>query len=154
MVLAVNLFRLLELKDIIVDKKHVIIAGHTRFYALQELGVKQIQVVVRDLPPKLAREYRLADNKISELAVWDTPKLLMELAEIPDAQALAVFFPGDSLNTLLAQSNPADIVRDVETTDIHCGRTKPAGAVRQTRRKQSVRHDSRHLPILSPNLHA
>lgn len=64
---------------IIVDRDHVIIAGHTRWKAAKKLGWKQVRVIVSDLTGEDARGYRLADNKTGEFATWDEELLDVEL---------------------------------------------------------------------------
>ena len=71
-------------QPIVIDKKGVIIAGHTRYYAAQQLGLTEVPVVVADLTAKQAKAYRLADNKTGELAQWDFPRLDYELADLLD----------------------------------------------------------------------
>lgn len=52
---------------IVVDKKGVIIAGHTRYKAALQMGIDEVPVVVADdLNAKQAKAYRLADNKVGE----------------------------------------------------------------------------------------
>ena len=56
-------------QPIVVDKKGVIIVGHTRFKAAQKLGLKTVPVhVAKGLTPAQVKAYRLADNKTAELA--------------------------------------------------------------------------------------
>lgn len=70
---------------IIVDKDLVIIAGHTRLKAAKLLGLKEVPVVVAsDLSEAQTRAYRLADNKIGELAEWDDDLLQEELDALDD----------------------------------------------------------------------
>ena len=65
---------------IIVDRDHVIIAGHTRYKAAKKLGLKTVPVIVAaDLTPEQASAYRLADNKTAEAAQWDKDLLRDEL---------------------------------------------------------------------------
>lgn len=66
---------------IVVDKKHVIIAGHTRFKALSSLKVEEIPVIVADLPAKKAKQYRIVDNKSAENSKWNDELLIQELRE-------------------------------------------------------------------------
>ena len=88
---------------IIVDKKHVIIAGHARYKALRELGYEEIDVIVADhLSEDKVKEYRIADNKLSELADWDTDALKIELREF-DMDAL-IGFSEKEIDELLADS--------------------------------------------------
>ena len=70
-------------QPIVVDHDNVIIVGHTRYRAAQELGLETVPVLVaNDLSDEQAKAYRLADNKTNELAGWDFTGLAMELAGI------------------------------------------------------------------------
>lgn len=72
-------------QPIVVDKDNVIIVGHTRYLAAQELGLTEVPVIVAgNLSEEQARAYRLADNKTSEFAGWDFEKLALELEQIED----------------------------------------------------------------------
>lgn len=89
---------------LIIDKENVIIAGHTRYKALMELGYKEIACVVLDVDPNKAKEYRIADNKTSELATWDLDKLIPELREIHAIEEFKIYFPELDLSDLLQDS--------------------------------------------------
>ena len=68
---------------IIVDRDGEIIAGHTRLKAAQKLKMKTVPVIIADdLTSEQVKAFRLADNKVGELAGWDFEKLDLELAEI------------------------------------------------------------------------
>lgn len=68
---------------IIVDEDGVILAGHTRYKALQKLGYTECDVVeVTDLTEEQKRKYRLYDNKTAEFANWDQRKLSEELSDV------------------------------------------------------------------------
>ena len=68
---------------IVIDKAGVIVAGHTRLEAAKRLGLDKVPCVVADdLTPEQVKAFRLADNKVSEFAVWDAEKLAEELADI------------------------------------------------------------------------
>lgn len=70
---------------IIVDSDGVIVTGHTRLKAAMKLGLKQVPVIVAsDLSPEQVKAFRLADNRVAELAQWDLGKLDIELGDIPD----------------------------------------------------------------------
>lgn len=66
-------------QPIVVDKNLEIICGHTRYFALMNLGYKEVPCIVADLDEEKARQYRIADNKTSEFATWDEEKLIREL---------------------------------------------------------------------------
>lgn len=89
---------------IIIDPKNVIIAGHTRFKALLELGWTEAPCVTLDISPEKAKEYRIADNKCSELAEWDMTNLIPELREIVDLAAMQPFWPDANLDDLLQET--------------------------------------------------
>lgn len=68
---------------IIIDGNNIIICGHTRAKAAKQLGLTEVPVIVADdLTPDQVKAYRLADNKTGELAIWDFPKLNLELEDI------------------------------------------------------------------------
>lgn len=68
---------------VVVDKDNTIVCGHTRVKAAKQLGMKKIPCIVADdLTGEQIKAFRLADNKVSELAEWDFKLLDMELDEI------------------------------------------------------------------------
>lgn len=68
-------------QPLVVDTKNVIIAGHTRFEALRELGVTEVDVYRVKMSEEQARKYRLVDNRTHELTDWAHDKLIAELRE-------------------------------------------------------------------------
>ena len=72
-------------QPIVVDTEMVIIAGHTRYQAAQQLGLEMVPIhVATDLDPDKVRAYRLADNRTAEDAEWDKDLLMLELGELRD----------------------------------------------------------------------
>lgn len=70
---------------IVIDKENVIVAGHTRLMAAEELGLTEVPCVVADdLTDEQVKAFRLADNKTAEKAGWDKSKLDIELGNILD----------------------------------------------------------------------
>ena len=68
---------------IIVDANNVIVAGHTRLKAALKLGLEKVPCIkADDLSPEQLKAFRLADNKVGELATWDFDKLEQELDEL------------------------------------------------------------------------
>ena len=68
---------------VIIDKDNVIVAGHTRLLAAQELRLKEVPCIVADdLTPEQVKAFRLADNKTAELSGWDFEVLDAELADL------------------------------------------------------------------------
>ena len=70
---------------IVVDKDNVIICGHTRFLAAKRINLEQVPVIVADdLSERQIKAFRLADNRVAEIAVWDEERLHEELRELKD----------------------------------------------------------------------
>lgn len=68
---------------IIIDRDGVIIAGHTRHKAAQKLGLKKVPcIIASDLTEEQIKAFRLADNKVGELATWDMNLEFLELSEL------------------------------------------------------------------------
>lgn len=71
------------LVPLVIDRKHEIVAGHTRYRAAKQLGMTEVPCVIADeLTEDQIKAFRLADNKVGELASWDMDLLPLELADI------------------------------------------------------------------------
>ena len=71
------------LVPLVIDGNHEIVAGHTRYKAAKSLGMKTVPCVIADeLTEDQIRAFRLADNKVGEMAAWDMDLLPIELADI------------------------------------------------------------------------
>jgi DNA modification methylase len=91
----------------VVDADGVLIVGHTRLKAAQKLGLTEVPVhIATDLAPEQIKAYRIADNKLAELAEWNMELLPIELGELKaadydiellgfDADELAKIFSND-----------------------------------------------------------
>lgn len=72
-----------NLDPIEIDENGVILSGHTRKKALQELGFSETQVVrISGLTEEQKRKYRLLANKTNEISEWDFEKLREELEDL------------------------------------------------------------------------
>lgn len=70
---------------IVLDKKNVIVCGHTRYKAAMEIGMTEIPCIYADdLTDKQIKAFRLADNKVGEYSFWDDDLLGGELSELLD----------------------------------------------------------------------
>ena len=70
---------------IVVYKNNVIIAGHTRYKAAKKLVLEKVPCIVAyDLTKEQVNAFRLADNKVGELATWDYNLLELEIDNIID----------------------------------------------------------------------
>ena len=133
---------------IVVDGDNVIIAGHTRYKALQELGVKEVPCVVKkDLTPQEIKEYRIADNKTSELSSWDMDKLIPELREIEDAENMEIYFPTISLEELIADTAGATNFKNPTAETIGKVETK----MQMTFEDRSKAQQSAYVEVICPH---
>ena len=113
-------------QPIVVDKDNVIIVGHTRYLAAQELGLTEAPVIVAgNLSDEQARAYRLADNKTGELAGWDFEKLALELEQIEDINMSDFgFVEGSNLDINDDDFLSDNQIKEKETKKVtcpHCG---------------------------------
>jgi ParB-like chromosome segregation protein Spo0J len=93
-------------QPIVVDQDNIIVVGHTRYRAAKELGLESVPVVRAELSREKLQAYRIADNKLNELAIWDDALLIEELSEIVargDEQLTG--FSADEIRDLLADPN-------------------------------------------------
>ena len=68
---------------IVVDRNNVIVAGHTRYKASKKLHLEEVPCIIADdLTDEQIKAFRLADNKVGEIAQWDLDLLAEELADI------------------------------------------------------------------------
>jgi len=91
-------------QPIVVDKKYVIIAGHTRFKAAQQLGLTQVPVLIAEqLSPAQAASFRLADNRTHEEGEWDEALLARALRNlnIGNANLNCTGFSSNEIDDLL-----------------------------------------------------
>ena len=70
-------------QPIVVDEAGVILVGHTRLKAAHKLALPQVPVhVAEGLTEAQVKAYRIADNKLNELAQWDFDMLPIELNDL------------------------------------------------------------------------
>ena len=70
---------------VVIDKNGEIIAGHTRYKAAKKMKLEEIPCIIADdLTEEQIKAFRLADNKVGELADWDFDLLPDELDGILD----------------------------------------------------------------------
>lgn len=68
----------------VLDAENVIVCGHTRYLAAQELGITEVPCTYADdLTEEQIKAFRLADNKTAEMSGWNFEKLELELSELP-----------------------------------------------------------------------
>jgi len=99
-----------------------ILAGNHRWLAAREIGMAEVPVIWLDVDDDRALRILLADNRTSDVATYDDPKLASLLQEIlTDTGTLeGTGFDGDALDELLASlgSNTTDAVAEDESNKI------------------------------------
>jgi len=79
-------------KPIVVNAKNEVIAGNGTLTAARDLGWEKLTVVYSDLSGSESMAYAIADNRTSELAVWDQEAL---------AEQLSILQCDDSINEIV-----------------------------------------------------
>lgn len=117
-------------QPIVVDGNGVILAGHTRYKAAQQLGMTEVPVVWQtDITDIQARGYRIADNKVAELSAWDRDALdaeVRELADLGDIDIGAVGLADWELERILREDEPGE--RPEETPPPSYSQASPAAS--------------------------
>jgi DNA modification methylase len=139
---------------VLADKHGNIIAGHGRLEAAKLLGMTEVLVLfVHHLTEAQVRAYMLADNKLTDLSIWDDAKLAIELKELSELalsfQIEATGFATPEIDLRiqsledteaidraddfrLASGKPASVVGDIWHLDNHrilCGNALDGTAV-------------------------
>lgn len=81
---------------IVIDRDGVIVCGHTRAKAAKKLKLESVPCVVADdLTEEQIKAFRLADNKVGELAEWDFEMLDFELSDLDFDMGDFGFYQGE-----------------------------------------------------------
>lgn len=87
----------------VIDRNNVLVTGHTRLLAAKKLGLTKVPCVVADhLTDAQIKAFRIADNKVAELATWNSELLQVELDALKELNFdMTEFgFDEDELNAL------------------------------------------------------
>jgi len=118
--------------SVVVDEDMVLITGHTTLKAMQSLGWTACPAVTQvfGLTEEEKRAYRIADNKLGELAEWDLDLLAGELASLDevgfdaeltgfDTDALAELYPPEKPEVTEDDFEPpAEVQTDIQRGDL------------------------------------
>jgi DNA modification methylase len=103
-------------QPIVVDQNGVIIVGHVRLLAAQQLELTNVPVhVATELTVAQVNAYRLADNRTNEEATWDMESLALELAslKLEEFDLDLTGFNLDEIDQLLAEKTEGLTDEDV-----------------------------------------
>jgi DNA modification methylase len=115
---------------VLVDAQSRVVAGHGRVLACKDVGIAQIPVIrLEHLSENQARAFMIADNKLTENAVWDSRLLgdqfrILSEAEI-DFSLEVTGFEMSEIDTFVEGVNPASHGRDDPADAIPDSGTKP-----------------------------
>lgn len=109
------------LNPIVIDETNAVLAGDARVEAARRLGIANLPVVrVDHLSDNEKRAYKIADNRIAELAGWDLGELSIELTELVniDFNMDAIGFDTPTIDLMIAEAegkttdepDPADML--------------------------------------------
>ena len=94
---------------IVIDKNNVIVAGHTRYKASMELGLKEVPCIVADdLTPAQIKAFRIAENKTNDLASWNDDLLGQDLQDVIEDFDMTDFGFGDFEISMLTDDMDPD----------------------------------------------
>tara|TARA_R110000824_G_scaffold272414_3_gene460947 strand:- start:1731 stop:2345 length:615 start_codon:yes stop_codon:yes gene_type:complete len=111
-------------QPIVTDENMVILAGHTRFKASQELNLKNIPVhIAKDLSEAQKKAYRIADNKSNEFSEWDNGLLKSEMIDLAvlNIDMSSTGFDLDEINKLTKNellTFEGEVEEDIELEDM------------------------------------
>ena len=111
---------------VVIDNNNTIVCGHTRVKAAVKLGMGEVPCIVADdLTPAQIKAFRLADNKVGELALWDWDLLSDEMEELDelgvDMSDFGFLSIEDDEEPETAPKDLSGEVKDVFEVIIECG---------------------------------
>ena len=123
---------------IVIDSDNTIVCGHTRWKASKLLNMETVPCVVADdLTEEQIKAFRIADNKVSEMAGWDFPMLDAELAEIEmlDMEDFG-FANTDDIIVYITGEHSCMTARGIKKTGVKTETMSAHGVFEQTNKKQ------------------
>ena len=116
---------------ILIDRHGDIIAGHGRWLACRDLDFTEVPTLCLDhLTPAQARAFMIADNRLTEIAVWDDRLLAQQLKELTlvglDFDIEVTGFEMGEIDLRIAslddpaqaEADPTDVVPEIPATPL------------------------------------
>lgn len=102
---------------LVLDRKNVIVKGHSRWKAAIRLGMTKIPCVYTDADEETIKFDRLADNRVQEFSKWDDETLKSELASLNlsfnfDLSGLNFSFTDKPVNQIAPDGQPHRVVEN------------------------------------------
>lgn len=95
-----------------VNSEGVIVAGHTRLLAAQQLGMEVVPVIRSSFTDAQFKGHNVGENKSHDFGEWDLDKLASEVRELTDmgVDPLDLGFNDDELLVLFADGAAGEVV--------------------------------------------
>lgn len=107
---------------IVIDENNIIVCGHTRYKAAKKLKLTTVPCIMADdLTEEQIKAFRLADNRVGEIAEWDFDLLDEELQDLIDFDMEAFGFEG-----LLEDEEESEVEEDDFDIDEEYNEDEPA----------------------------
>jgi len=116
---------------VLVDCHGNVVCGHGRLLACRELGMTEVPTLCLDhLTPAQARAFMIADNRLTEISVWDDRLLARQLKELSlvglDFDIEVTGFEMGEIDLRIAslddpaqaEADPADVVPEIPATPL------------------------------------
>ena len=116
---------------ILIDRYGNIIAGHGRWLAGREFGITEVPTLCLDhLTPAQARAFMIADNRLTEIAIWDDRLLAQQFKDLSvlglDFSIEVTGFEMGEIDLRIAslddpaqaEADPADVVPEIPATPL------------------------------------
>lgn len=115
---------------VLITNEDEIVAGHARVEAAKRVGLVEIPTISAEhLSPAQVKAYRLADNRLPELASWDLEALTVELQEIVAIDEIGVESMGWSTAEMDVLLSSADTAESEDTDPADAAMAPPADPV-------------------------
>lgn len=116
---------------VVVDESNMVIAGHGRLLAAQELGIMEIPcIVAKGWTDEQKRAYVIADNKIYEKGDWDYGAVFTQMKELA-SQNFDISLIDSEMNldnlTFTPEFNPSFSTEIVNESDMQSAQDKIDG---------------------------
>lgn len=111
-------------QPIVCDESLTVLVGHTRLKAARKLGLATVPVhVAVGLSEAQQRAYRIADNRVGDIATFDEELLAIELEELrmADFDLGTMGFDDGEVDALLAVSEPESSSKEIDPDDYQMG---------------------------------
>lgn len=115
------------LVPVVIDRNDRLITGHTRIKAAIELGMDAVPTVCAEhLTPDEADEFRLVDNKMSEMSYWDRDLQRKEMERLDFDWENYGFEPLAMPEDIPVWEGPSEEVEEIGGGDESCAGTYTA----------------------------